>query len=960
MMLNISRDLFESFMRTVVIGGAFSNEERTLGTGPLAEKTQKDIISGKRIDHRTPYLCRVSGKGGYAEGPTAIKRLQFRNVSLLDHLVSVARGACVFAELDLRAMGVPEDKIHLRIAILIAVAFLHDADKILGRERVDYLTPDDIGQLLQRYRIDKFLEASGIKVSPEDLLSMIHGVEVSRSGSLRPGMRLLSAEEAGDCHYARLADRLEGIFLHSEAGLEEMVKELERFGGFRSQTFAQGWRAVKVRSAHTPFLLNALQRGLSAATQDLAAMPPLIEVHHDGEFLAIIPEVVADRIIDAAVARATRPLRLGMRVMTNPRGTRNIFDGGSGPEDLLDLLAQDAGEASKALFLHVELLTGQGSIREKIDGLLTALGLPPDYAGLSKFSGKHYQAWPHRSDENELLTALRRDAAAIAVGLGCAEPEHKELAAKVPESSQRENELLGAIRASGNVVPEWLLHVDHKLSRQTLLAALAAGLADRDEDFRERLLGFEGLLHLWLCGDGEDRAGLLAKIGDPGAVFIDAATTWLRSCMKGQFLSADETAGGRCHFTNIPVGLERRIDTKSGLDGIKTSAFSGREGRPESYESSRSQTLVSPAAAAEHRLRTLMGEGRSGEVPAYISSPTMMGLFASLNMKADADFLQINHYDLMRQEVKPGKSIWPEAQTYGQRIMFGRHVSIPAKTEEVIALARMMMQSALRLSRPVHVFKGLPTPENAYVHFDFLPGAVERGIGGRSLRLEQMPDAIEHLCILEQMMAIPNLGLEVTLRYTDPTSRFAAACEALAVINRLPEDKQKQLSHLKMTLKSTVWSPETPMTATDNVLIDFARAMTRVQAAPSRNASNSERTLGLKVALDAIESCAGEIHQTGTETLIAAIAGGLENEFERSSRLVWRGKDKGLHFPRKAAFEAATLFVDKVWPVAFKNRPPASKARRIALAVYQVAFENESYRKREQAPSVTPPEQAEI
>ncbi|MCG5508764.1 hypothetical protein [Ectothiorhodospira lacustris] len=960
-MLNISRDLFESFMRTAVIGGAFSNEERTLGTGPLAEKTQKDITSGKRIDHRTPYLCRVSGKGGHVEGPSVIKRLQFRNVSLLDHLVSVARGACVFAELDLRAMGVSEDRIRPRLAILIAVGFLHDADKILGRERVEEITSDDIAQLLQRYRIDEFLKASGVEISPEDLLSMIHGVEVSRSGSLRSGMRLLSAEEAGDCHYARLADRLEGLFLNSEAGLEALIKELEKFGGFRSQVFSHGWRAVTVRSAHTPFLLNALQRGLSAATQNLTSMPPLIEVHHDGEFLAVIPESAADQIIDAALARATRPLRLGMRVMTNPKGTRNILDGGSGPEDLLDLLARDPGEASKALFLHVDLLTGQGSLREQIDTLLTPMGLPPDYAGLNKFGGKHYQAWPCRGDDNEILVAaLRRDAAAIAVGLGCAEPDDKKLASKVPDSTCRESELLEVIRQSGQEVPEWLLDVGHKLSRQTLLSALAAGLAERDEDLRERVFGFEGLLHLWLCGDGEERAGLLAKLGDPGAAFIDAAMTWLRGCMKGQFLSADETAGGRCHFTNIPVGLERRIDTKSGLDGIKTSAFSGREGRPESYESSRSQTLVSPAAAAEHRLRTLMGEGRSGEVPAYISSPTMMGLFASLNMKADADFLQINHYDLMRQEIKPGKTVWPEAQTYGQRIMFARHVTIPAKTEEVIALARMMMQSALRLSRPVHVFKGLPTPENAYVHFDFLPGAVERGIGGRSLRLEQIPDAIDRLRILEQMIAIPNLGLEVTLRYADPATRFAAACEALAVINRLPEDKQKQLAHLKMTLKSIVRSPDTPMTSTDNVLIDFARAMTRVQAAPSRNASNSERTLGLKVALDAIESCAGEIHQTGTETLIAAIAGGLENEFERSSRLAWRGKDKGLHFPRKAAFEAATLFVEKVWPIAFQSRPPASKARRIALAVYQVAFENESYRKREQAPDATTPEQAEL
>ena len=48
-----------------------------------------------------------------------------------------------------------------------------------------------------------------------------------------------------------------------------------------------------------------------------------------------------------------------------------------------------------------------------------------------------------------------------------------------------------------------------------------------------------------------------------------------------------------------------------------------------------------------------MSEGRgNGDVPAYVSAPTMMGLFASLSMRADADFIQLNHYDLMRQEIK--------------------------------------------------------------------------------------------------------------------------------------------------------------------------------------------------------------------------------------------------------------------------------------------------------------------
>ena len=952
-MLSIAPTLFKHFLDTVVIGAAFSDAERALTAGPLGAKSGHEVAANKRIDHRAPYLMTVSGKGGYVPGPGFAKREGFRNISLLDHLVSVARGSAVFAELDMRAAGIDDTKIHLRVALLIAVGFLHDADKILGLARTDELTPEHVENLLERFQVGRFLEQAGVNVSAAELLSMIHAVELSRSGTLKPGMRLLSAAENADCGYVRLADRLEGLFLNSALGPTAMVAELQKFGGFRSPFFTTGWRVLHLRSGHTPFLLNALQRGLSAQTVALCGMPPLLEVHHDGELFAIVPEPEANRIIEGGIQRATRPLNLSLRVIVpQGNGMRDIQDGGAGVDDLREALQDDPTCAAKSLFVHIDLLIGDASLRDEIDRLFGPLGFAPNYAGIDKFAGKLFQIWPVRSADDELIRALRTEAAMIAVALGCTEPTLKALAAQVPAAEVREAELLATLAQCGHVAPAWLTAVAHRLSRQSLLGAWAAALTEQNEDLRERLFGDDGLLQLWLCGDKGTRAGLLNKNGDPGAALVDAAMQWFKAVLGRRFMvSATEDGAGRCHFTNLPVGIEVRIDKKSGLD-IKISAFSGREGRPESFESSKAQTLVSPAVAAEHRLRTLMSEGRgNGDVPAYVSAPTMMGLFASLSMRADADFIQLNHYDLMRQEIKPDRPVFPESEIYGQRLMFGRHTSIPAKTVEIIAFARMMLQSALRMGRPVHVFRGLPTPENAFVHFDFLPGAIERGIGGRSLRLEQIPPAIELLRALEAMSETPNLGLELALRYADPTTRFAAACEALAVLNRLSDDKLNKLAGLRTTLQTFTRSPDINMTPSDNVLIEFARAMTRVQDAPSRDASNAVRTLGLKVALDAVEACATALHQTGKETQIAAIAGTLENEFERSSRLAWRGSQKQLPFPRVAATAAATLFVEKVWPIAFKSRPPASKARRIAMAVYQVAFEVESYRPRDKANS---------
>ncbi|WP_205619216.1 hypothetical protein [Neomegalonema perideroedes] len=933
-------------MEIVVRRGAFGSAERDFQQGPLTEKAAKDVAAGKRIDPRTPWLCRISGKGGYAEGEAFEKRKLFRNVSLLDHLVSVARGAAVFAELDLRAAKASEDQIRKRVARQIAVGFLHDADKMLDKSRVDELTVQDVAGLMTRYRVDVFLQEAGVELDPGDLLSMIHAVEVSRSNLTAPGMSLLSNEAQKDCLYARLADRMESKFLKTPNGVRDMLEEWASFEGLRAKAALGAWRVVHLRSAHTPFLLNQLQIGLSHAVQRLAGMPPLIEIHHDGELLALIPEAVAEVAIEEGIAQATRRLRLKMRVMTNPRGARDILEGGSGIHDLLSVLEDNPDEASKALFVHVDLLTGANSLRDSIDELLIPLGLPTNYAGLEKFPGKHYQPWPTRGGSlDELEVARRGYAAALVVGLGCTEPGEKRLAERTPDAAKREAELLALLEAEGHAPPEWLGALEHRLSRQTLLAGWAAGLAGEDSELSDRIFGEDGLLKLWLCGDGVERAGLLEKIGDPGAALAGAATIWLRAALNRRFLSADEQAPGRCHFTNTPVGLDAEIDAKSGLDGLKVSAFSGREGRPEFFDRTKSQTLVSAPAAAEHRLRSLMSEGRGGgDVPAYVSTPTMMGLFASLNMEADQDFLQIDHYDLARLEAKPGKEVYPETQTYGQRVMFARHVSIPPKTADAVKLARMMMQAALRLGRPVHVFKGLPTPNNAYVHFDFLPGAIERGMGGASLRLEQLPDALRLLGLIEDMADAPNLGLELALRFADPATRFAAACEALAALNRLPEDKLKT-SPLPHPLRHFVRSPDIPMTKSDELLIDYARSMTRIQTAPKREASNSERSLGLRIALEAIDECA-EIGQIGPESFKAGIAGKLEEEFERSSRLAWRGKEKGLPFPRKAAMETATLFVERLWPEVFKNRQPAAKARRISLAIYQVAFDNESYRPR--------------
>lgn len=942
--ISISKRLFEDFLERVVKRHVFSDTERALSDGPLTEKSAKDVSSGRRIDDRIPYLMTVSGKGGYAPGPGFAARAPYRNITLLDHILSVARGAAVFAEIDLRANGAVSALEH-RVALIIATGFLHDADKLLGMSRLEGLTPDHIEGLMSRYGVHAYLEAHGAPAPAADMLTRINAVEMTRSDILRPGMRLLSPQERGDMGYVRLADRLEGHFLDSRKGAEAMIAELHGFGGFRSDALRRGWRKIHMRAPHTPFLLSNFQLGLSAAARSASGMPPLVETLHDGEFLAIIPEAGSDRVIEAAITDAVRPFGLRMRPDTNARGSRDILDGRGGAADLIEALENNPRDATKALFVQVDHLQGPGDLRSQIDEITTPFNLMPDFGGLAKFAGKHYQPWPDRGSDSEGAW-LRPRAAAIAIGLGCTEPTEKGLAERVPDAAQREAELTGLLNRYGHEVPGWFERLG-KLSRQALLGVLAAGLAASDPDLEADLLDRGGLLDLWLVGDREGRAGLTDKIGDPGAEMSEAAKGWFRSLIGGGFTRADETIlEGRCHFTNMPVRLTDRVDGKSGLDGVKVSAFSGREGRPESHTSSKSQTLVSPIAFAEHRLRTLEGEGAGfGSVPAYISSPSSLGLFASLQLRDERSFLEINQFDLMRLEDKGGKPPVPVTDMYGQRIFFARHFSIPEKQIEIIKQIRMMMRSALRMGRPVHVFRGLPSPENAFFHIDAAPDVILRAIGGGSLRIEQLRPAIDILDIIEQLADMNSIGPEVAMRFADPTTRFGAACEALVALDRLPEDKQKQKVSLRWRLTNITRDKEIIMSPNENVLIAFAQAMAGIQEAPRRDTSNNVKIMGFRIALEAVEECRNEIHQTGRESLINAIAGKMQMDFERAGRVNWIGKPQGNPFPNRRAMDAATLFVDEVWAKAFLSRSPASKARRIATAIYQIAFENEHRRR---------------
>ena len=409
-------------------------------------------------------------------------------------------------------------------------------------------------------------------------------------------------------------------------------------------------------------------------------MPPLIEVHHDGRLLMVLPHDDSDAMIETALKRATRRLGATIRVATSTRGKVDLLDAPGTLDDLrVAVTDMMAAEAEKVLRAGVDTLRVNAPL---IDDLLRPYGFLPRMPDLATYPGRLVPLWIGTATAQDNLRALHRDAALINVVLSCDDPPPR---LGIPDAAQREEELL-ALLAETSVLPtlpSWLAGSPPD-TRRALLAALAAGAAASDRTLWERLLGVDGLTALWLEGR-DDRPGLKSKIDASGSRLGLAVADHYRALLSGsRVVAQDEAAEGRCHFTNMPVPHSARIDGKTGLHGLNISAFSGREGRPESARSQQSETLVAPIAEAEHRLRALDYE-RSGRSPAgrrtpiRVTSPTTAGLFGALAYANDADPVEYAFSDVLRSRIEPGRLNYADDAAFSHRTRIARYEEMPVR-----------------------------------------------------------------------------------------------------------------------------------------------------------------------------------------------------------------------------------------------------------------------------------------
>ena len=935
----------------------------------VLERVSKDRVGPKgksaasKIDGRPVRLVTISGKGGWSPDPQLARLWRHNdNISLLDHLLSVARGALMFWLADAtRPWSTETDLAEIkRLAyVAVCIAFLHDIDKDLGLKRGEEIKLADVVERMRRYGINEFLATHRIRISPAAMLNYIEeveGTQAARSAAAADYDRKVAAT----CRYIELADKLEGKFTSREQGegVEGVLSLLAGWPALQDLGLKQ-WKKVEIHDHLHVFLLDRFQRALSQACKAVNGHLPLIEIVHDGLLLCVVPLERAADLEKKALGLFLDALPCGLRFAVNNRLACEFVGGAASWEmcrDLMDPKGNWDGRFAKLLALPRSFARAH---REEVDELFEAAGMTTSWGGLEDgaVGATVKPALDHPGGD---VAGLEMEPA-HALAFLTITLNHKDAPGKgsTPNAVDREQELVEILQAEGREPPRVVAAVPAKdgHSRRILLAVWVIGeiwqLAEEDgkraRELLEMVLGRDGRAGLWIEG-ADGRAGLSSQIKDVSSDIVKALRERFSAYLSGRPAVPFDTEAlsKRCILCNEPVDASRRVSTSSQAHGIKASAFSGRAGRNDHLASPSGDTHLCPVCLAELQLRqNAQDEFRgSGDLPPLISSPVTNGLFGGLAFEREDVEVSMGLHDLNRLEIKKG-AVYQGLDCQSRRIRVGRLETLPNKDEDLVTHLHMTLRAARRLGRPIHIFRGAPRRHPAIFYFDALPTWLEKLLGGNSLRIEELPKALSRLELFAALSKANGIGIEWAKQLADPNPDIVlgALCVAwtMAVDRRGHGDKRYQWSLIETNtreqalahFKNTGGEPVNLKDSQDP-LIQLAWLATRIQKRRSFRDSASKQLLCWKTAMDFYPSAQRSTTQDRT-ALILGLASTIEEELTRKTDAAARKHRDGQPLGQ-ACIEFATHFADEVWKTVFRSKEPTSQERRRAAAIYRFAL----------------------
>ena len=954
----------------VEVYGAFMEEcvAARVGQDRLGEPAKP---AASKIDGRPVRLITISGKGGWSKDPTTAQRWSASdNISLLDHLLSVTRGALMFYLADApRPWSSESDLAEIeRLAHAAAcIAFLHDIDKDLRLERGGEIAVDAVSERMDRYGIGAFLVNHGLRISPAAMLNYIEEVEGTQAAR-SPAATDYDRRIAATCRYIELADKLEGIFASRDpdAGVEGLIASLgdpNRWPVLRDRALTQ-WDKVEIHDHLHVFLLDRFQRSLSATCQDVAGGLPLIEIVHDGRLLCVIPREHASAIKEQALDRFLGDLPYGLGFSVNNRLACE-FVGGAASWTACRAVMQRTGDWRRFVnLLALPRVLARAHTKE-VDDLFDIAGMETSWSPLDDGPAATVKpALDHPGGDSRDLDMVPSSALVfLTIVLNHADSKRKSVA---PDADAREQELLDLLRAEGMKPPPIVSVAAGKngRARRVLLALwtvaevwrLAEDDADEAQTLLERIVGHSGLAGLWLEGT-DNRPGLSDQIEDVSSDILNALRLRFTAYLSGSPAQPfdGDTPAKRCILCNEPVGASRTVSTASRAHGIKASAFSGRDGRNDHLASPAGDTHLCPMCLAELQLRRHAQEEfrGSGDLPPLISSPATTGLFGGLAFQQEDAGVSMGLNDVNRLDVRKG-AVYEGLDCQRKRIRIARLETLPNKDAELVAQLRMTLTAIRRIGRPIHIFRGAPRRNPAIFHSDALPPWLERLLDGDSLRIEQLPDALFKLALFENIANKPGLGVEWAKRLAepDPAVRLGALCVAwgLAVDRRGSGSQDHAWSVIEtgtreraLALIRHTGGESVSLKNNQDPLIRLAWLASRIQKRRSTRDSTNKQLLCWKTALDFYPAAQRSASRDRT-ALILGLAGTLEEELTRKNDAAAK-KHRDARPLGDACVEFATHFATDVWENVFRAREPTSQEQRRARAIYRFAL-LEAYRER--------------
>lgn len=291
----------------------------------------------------------------------------------------MVRGALTFAALETLASNPDADResLHADLRQLAAIAFMHDLDKDLGLERDRTLSLNDVAERWAHYGLDRFVGKQGA-LAPDQVRFLIEQAEVTQAHRSPPAEyppRSLSNLMG----YVSLADKLDGLWL--KEGIDAVLERLRNDRSLATDLLRE-WVIIDLFDPHHPFLIDELQRAISACCQPI---PPLIEVHQDARLVMLVPAMRAGEIRTKAIRRVRKFLArklFGLRVNVSNRGIPEILDSQPDHEQLSEFIAtpMDLADTDLAKLFRVKTgLSTDESLTPQLDELLGDIGLGPTW-----------------------------------------------------------------------------------------------------------------------------------------------------------------------------------------------------------------------------------------------------------------------------------------------------------------------------------------------------------------------------------------------------------------------------------------------------------------------------------------------------------------------------------------------------------------------------------------------------